>query len=309
MTDGTGTTGWSYGPVGALGALRLAAETGPDGAAATVSYGYDALGRVTSRTVAGASETIGYDVLGRVASLTNPLGSFAETWLGDTGQPFSETLLGGAAGTTWSWLGNQSDRRLAALTYSGGQGNEALSTDAEGRVLARLDGDGRVRQYAYDGADQVLSATDSDTTGFDWTSLDWSHYGQTDSASIGVQLAQEQYAYDAAGNRVSLTTSGDATPWTATGRIFAYDAEDRLVSVTPTPATPPPSAMTASAAEQQPSSRPPTALQSRPAPFGVPTPRAPPALPMAPSPPDTSNKAKSAPMEARIITVATISAA
>ncbi len=65
MTDGSGTTNYSYKPVGSLGALRLAKEAGPlpNGA---IAYGYDKLGRIVGRTVGGASpESFQYDRIGR----------------------------------------------------------------------------------------------------------------------------------------------------------------------------------------------------------------------------------------------------
>lgn len=57
MTDGTGTTSYSYNAItgtATLGAGRLASVSVPiAGSSATVAYSYDAVGRVTSRTVDG----------------------------------------------------------------------------------------------------------------------------------------------------------------------------------------------------------------------------------------------------------------
>ena len=68
MTDGTGTTQYTYVPVGTLGALKLQQEQSPL-ASSAIAYAYDALGRLASRTVAGAgAESFGYDAIGRLTS-------------------------------------------------------------------------------------------------------------------------------------------------------------------------------------------------------------------------------------------------
>jgi YD repeat-containing protein len=67
MTDGTGTRQYTYVPVGALGALQLQQESGPL-ASSAISSAYDALGRLSQRTVQGAgAETFQYDALGRLS--------------------------------------------------------------------------------------------------------------------------------------------------------------------------------------------------------------------------------------------------
>ena len=50
MTDGTGTTQYSYVAVGTPGALQLAQESSPLSSSA-ITYAYDALGRLSQRTV------------------------------------------------------------------------------------------------------------------------------------------------------------------------------------------------------------------------------------------------------------------
>lgn len=103
MTDGAGTTQFQYGAVGSLGALKLAAEDGPY-ANDTIFYQYDALGRVTSRTVDTVTESFAYDQLDRVTQHANPLGSFSFSYLGQTGQLLSQQA--GAVGTQWNYEDN-----------------------------------------------------------------------------------------------------------------------------------------------------------------------------------------------------------
>ncbi|MBN9085262.1 MAG: hypothetical protein J0J01_00020, partial [Reyranella sp.] len=67
MTDGTGTRQYAYVPVGAPGALQLQQDAGPLPSSAIASA-YDALGRLSSRTVQGAgAETFQYDAIGRLS--------------------------------------------------------------------------------------------------------------------------------------------------------------------------------------------------------------------------------------------------
>jgi YD repeat-containing protein len=81
MTDGTGTTSYTYVAIGGNGALRLYQET-PPLAGGTITYGYDALGRVNARTVAGAgAESFGYDAIGRLTSHSSDLGAFTLSYL------------------------------------------------------------------------------------------------------------------------------------------------------------------------------------------------------------------------------------
>lgn len=75
MPDGTGTTSYSYYPIGVLGADKVQTVQGalPK---STITYGYDELGRVVSRDIAGVAQTLDRDALGRVEWIANALGTF-----------------------------------------------------------------------------------------------------------------------------------------------------------------------------------------------------------------------------------------
>jgi YD repeat-containing protein len=79
MTDGTGTTLYSYNPIGAppaLGAGRLASVDGPlpnD----TITYAYDELGRPVHRAIDGVDAVMAYDAAGRLVAATNALGGWS----------------------------------------------------------------------------------------------------------------------------------------------------------------------------------------------------------------------------------------
>jgi RHS repeat-associated protein len=61
-------TQFTYVPVGSLGALQVQQESGPF-ANSAITSAYDALGRLSQRTVQGAgAETFQYDALGRLSN-------------------------------------------------------------------------------------------------------------------------------------------------------------------------------------------------------------------------------------------------
>lgn len=232
MTDGLGTTTFKYQSTGSLGALKVALETGPytnNG----VAYQYDALGRVTTRTVDTSVENFGYDALGRVASHINPLGSFTLGYLGQTNQVTSEQSA--AVGTQWAYEPNLNDRRLKSITNSGIARSFQYTTNPVNDITAITELVGTTPQetinYGYDEVDRVLTAQPSTGTA-------------------------DAYAYDAADNLVSATNAsgnidakvnslnqitsnnGAAFKYDANGnlvndgiRTYQWDAENRLIAV------------------------------------------------------------------------------
>ena len=81
MTDGTGTTNYSYTAIGTNGALKLSSIAGPY-SNDTIGLTYDALSRLAGRNITGGNETFGYDAISRLTSHGTPLGSFTEGYLG-----------------------------------------------------------------------------------------------------------------------------------------------------------------------------------------------------------------------------------
>ncbi|MGA9375692.1 MAG: hypothetical protein WBV64_11840, partial [Mycobacterium sp.] len=238
MSDGAGTTTYQYYPAGGPGALQLAQEDGPFDED-TVSYGYDALGRVTSRQVADRSEAWAYDVLGRVIGHQNPLGTFSYAYLGDSDQVTAE-LLDEVPLATWRYLDNAGDRRLAAIAYPNGLTNATLRSDPY-RILGIAEAS-RVRAYRYDAKDRLVLAVDL-SRAEDQTRLAQAR------ATRGVV-----YRYDAADNLLQgltlpgqvnalnqlLRWEGQALDYDANGNLIAdgrwryrYDAENRLVAIQP----------------------------------------------------------------------------
>ncbi len=196
MTDGTGTTVYSYHPITsppALGAGKLKSVDGPlenD----TIEYSYDELGRVTTRQIGSAAntQTQHFDTLGRLDTLTNPLGNFTYGYEGNTGRPSTLTYPNGQQ-TTWAYYDNLSDRRLREI-HNKRPGGATLSRfeytyDKAGNILTWLqqaDADpAKVYELGYDPADQLTAAILKAT------------------APAGQVLKRYYYAYDSAGNRLA----------------------------------------------------------------------------------------------------------
>jgi YD repeat-containing protein len=124
FVDGTGTTSYSYNAITSgtgLGQGRLGGVTGPL-ANSTIAYTYDALGRVTSRSINGSANasTVNFDALGRVSGITNPLETetFVYGYLGATGLVTGITYPNGQQ-TNFSYYGNSGDERLEQIQNLG----------------------------------------------------------------------------------------------------------------------------------------------------------------------------------------------
>jgi RHS repeat-associated protein len=203
MTDGTGTTQYTYVPVGSPGALRLQQEQSALSNSA-ISHAYDPLGRVVSRTVAGAgAETFGYDTIGRLTSHTNDLGSFTLSYLGQTGQITQRQLIGSTLSTIWGYLPNSGDRRLASIANTGltaGQFSNYTYTSLPENLIAAVG----------EASDAAIS--------YPPTGTQTARYNNLNQLT---NLAGQAFSYDANGN---LLSDG--------ARSYAWDAENRLIRIT-----------------------------------------------------------------------------
>ncbi|MEU6851532.1 RHS repeat-associated core domain-containing protein [Actinacidiphila alni] len=185
MTDGTGTSTWTYDTFGEL--------TGQsDGAGNTVTYAYDANGNPLTIGYPGGSHTVtqtfdkanrlsgltdwnskatafGYDADGDWNSTTYPNGTSVITAFDNADQPTSDTLAKGA--TT-----------LASVVY----GRDLAGQDSSDTLTALPGGN---QTYAYTDNEQVKSATSGSTV----TSFAY------DSADNPTQVGTAQQVYDAAG--------------------------------------------------------------------------------------------------------------
>lgn len=231
MTDGTGTTGYAYGPVGAPGALQLTQET-PPLSGVTIASAYDALGRLTSRTVAGSgAETFGYDAIGRLTTHGSDLGAFTPAYLGQTGQITSRSLSGSSLATTWSYLPNSGDRRLSGVSTTGLSSGQStgftFTTNAEDEITGASQTSDAAISYPPGSLTQTASYnTLNQLTNLSGQALTWDANGNL--LSDGTLT----YSWDAENRLVGIGYPGQPGKATA----FVYDGLGRRVSVSNTPA-------------------------------------------------------------------------
>lgn len=208
MSDGTGTTQYSYVPVGTYGALQRQQEN-TQIVSGAITYAYDALGRLSIRTVPGAGpETFQYDVLGRLVAHASDLGSFTLGYVGQTRQIASRQLAGASLGTTWSYLPNSGDRRLSGISTTG-------LSPGQYTTFQYSSNDESLTTGATQTSDAVITYPSSTTT----QTATYNNLDQLTTLSNPPPTSQP-LTYDANGN---LLSDG--------GRTYSWDAENRLVAI------------------------------------------------------------------------------
>jgi YD repeat-containing protein len=195
MKDGTGSTKYTYNPIktkAALGAGRLKNIDGPL-SNDIITYTYDSLGRISSRSINNTSSSVAYDALGRITSANNALGNFTYNYV-DVTNRLSSFIYPNGQSTIFDYFDNHGDQRLKEIW------NKKAST-----TLSKFDyeyndewqitkwtqqaGSAAPKFYelGYDLADQLISATQK-------------------SQNNNV-LRRYAYQYDKAGNRITKQTN------------------------------------------------------------------------------------------------------
>lgn len=187
MTDGTGSTSYTYYPLGVLGADNVQTIQGPL-ANSAITLGYDELGRLNSRSISGVAQSLVHDALGRVSSVTNALGAFTYQYDG-VSRRLSEVDGPNGRKTLFSYFDALGDLRLQQI--------KNLAPDQS--VLSQFD-------YVFDAGGRVSTWTrqlgsQSDQYGFAYDAL--GQLTHATQASGGNTLSQSGYSYDDAGNRIS----------------------------------------------------------------------------------------------------------
>jgi RHS repeat-associated protein len=216
MTDGMGTTTFTYNPIAvspALGAGVLASVDGPL-ANDVVNYSYDELGRVASRGLTGFATSFSHDALGRRTTEVSPLGNFAFTYDGVTGRPLSVSYPNGQS-TQYTYFPNSGDHRLQQIKHTGPGGVGISKYDYTYSPVGSIatwsqqvgPDTAKVYTLGYDNADELTTANVSGPT----------------PLPVPSRFA---YAYDAAGNRTG--EQRDDTPMAA-----SYNNRNQLMSLQP----------------------------------------------------------------------------
>jgi len=234
--DGTGTTTNAWDSLG-----RLTSEQ--NGAGATVGYGYDLEGQLTSISYPGSLiVTYGYDTASRPTTVKD--------WLGNTTTytPSADSFNTSIAyqnGVTTTQTPDNADRlmgvtdklnttTLASITYGRDANNQVTGeTDTGVTQVAQPFTYTALNQvkaaasnsYGYDAADNLTTLTNGTNQLFDAaTELCWSSAISGSSCSSPPSGATT-YTYDSRGNRIkSATGSASIT--------YGYDAASRLTSYT-----------------------------------------------------------------------------
>jgi RHS repeat-associated protein len=252
MIDGTGTNLYSYVPITvtpSLGAGRLTSVDGPllnD----TITYGYDELGRRVSTAIDAITSLMTYDAAGRVVGETNALGAFTYAYDGASGRLVSEIFPNGQTRTN-SYDSNLHDRALQRITHK--VGNTPLSEFIYGRDIAADHITTWSHQagvfapdlytFGYDAADQLLSATVTNTGSLINTFA--YNYDPAGNRLREVVAAATNVATYNALNQISTTTapgSSRTNEWNGEDQLtavnsgnqrteFAYDGSKRLVHI------------------------------------------------------------------------------
>jgi RHS repeat-associated protein len=242
MTDGAGTTNYNYYSVTsppALGANELQAVDAPPHASDAITYSYDELGRVLSRSINGVASSVTYDSLGRLYTSDNVLGHFSRVYDG-TGNvtPRLKTLsFPTGQSSNFTYFDSSHDLRLQTL-----QDLTSASANVSRFDYSNYDAEGQIGTWAkqlstsakitstptYDLADQLTGVTNS-TPGNPPTSLSYGYDANgnrtSDSTAIYTiddvnEITNTGYAYDLNGN---MTSDGV--------RSFEWDAANRLTAI------------------------------------------------------------------------------
>ena len=232
LTDGTGTTRYSYNPVTgtpALGAGALASIDGPL-ADDIITFGYDELGRPIHRAVNGFDSANSFDAAGRLIGVTNALGAFSYGYDGPSGRLISKTFPNGQ--TTERSYGNTiQDLILQRITHTVGATpiSEFLyGFDVpESRITTWSQqagaGPPNLFTFGYDSVNQLLSATVTNAGNF----VNTFAYSYDPSGNrTNEQVGASNYTATFNGlNEIRTTTTPGLT------RTNEWDALDQLVAV------------------------------------------------------------------------------
>jgi RHS repeat-associated protein len=241
VTDPRGnTTSFSYDDLGRLSAINQPL-------AKTTSFAYDPAGNLTQRTTTVDTLTLAYDAADRLTSISEGQNVLRAFGYDDAGRLTSAT---DAQAKTIAF-GYDDDGNLTSINDGRGQ-TVSRSFDSRGNLTSQTDGRGTL-SYVYDELNRMTQLTDpqSQVIGFDYdpegnlvettlpngvtTTNTFDGAGRmlsTSSDRLGTVLQSFEYAYDAAGNRISETDrNNDVT-------TYAYDALNRLTEFD-APADPP----------------------------------------------------------------------
>ena len=184
------------------------------------STSYDAVGRVSARTVAvgtkeAATTRTSYDATGKQISATNPLGKTVQFFHDERGRRTKTmSALNHATTAAYDAVGRK-------LSETDAKGNTTRWTyDAMGRELTKTDARGQVTRREYNAAGRLVALTDAKLNTYRY---EYDLLGRQ-TALVYPDGSRESTAYDATGLKVGTTNRA------GTVRTFTYDNRNREIS-------------------------------------------------------------------------------
>lgn len=208
MTDGLGTTIYSYGAVnGSSPGANLLKKVKTLWNGIEVTYNHDVLGRVSTRAINGVPQTVLHDAAGRVTTLTNALGSFGMTYEASSGRITGVSMPNGQSMTA-SYFGNAGDRRLQQLR----------NAQPNASTLSQSD-------YSYNIEGQI-TAWNQQSSGNPALNYNLGYDAARQLASMTAAGRSFGFTYDPAGNLKTKTLD-------ATTKTFTHNILNELQTATP----------------------------------------------------------------------------
>jgi RHS repeat-associated protein len=231
MTDGTGTSSWSYDSL-----HRMTSNS--NGGGLSVGYSYDLANNVTTITYPdGQVVTDSYDNAGQMTGVKDWFHRTTGFGYDPDGNLTSQT---NPNSTTVSYDYDNADQAISVTADNGGtlQASFTRTPDPAGLTTAITNDGAGVSQpsqtYGYNSLDQLIS-NNSNTMGYDnagnlttldnGTTLTYDNASQLQTASPSTGVAVS-YGYNPQGDRTSITPAG------GTATTLGYDQDDRLTSYT-----------------------------------------------------------------------------
>lgn len=202
----------------------------------TVSYTYDALGRVSNTAVGGTGYTSSpsYDAMGRLSSEVNELGTFNYAYVDD--------VSGSSKGTTRLQSVDYPNGQITKFSYYDNDGDQRLkqisNLDANSALLSQF-------SYRYNAAGEIKQWPVIQNNQSIFNSLDYDAASQlssmlgSDGARGGAIIDQNSYIYDDAANiasmQVNKLTRVEISGTVTTGDVLTITIADSGLTGGPEP--------------------------------------------------------------------------